>query len=211
MAQSVGIFRRISQRPFQVAIRQKFVVEPWTAPVVPEDVQSIVFPHKPFRNPEPRFQQQQRRVPSIITAPGILPPGWIEAVRARTERYPKLLFRERFDYKAAAKAKFFTPATQHGIPGVPRSIHKKPIQQRRERAQSLPPRRFVSTLFIPPSGEPAPGWNRRRMPRPHKVQRFMFRKLLFITSKVEEVVPGHDLGWLVSWITKRAYGHNIRR
>lgn len=170
MAESKGIFRDRLDKIFQRAIRQRFVVP--TAVVVAADVQSIVFPQRRPRVPGARIRHQPgKRIPLGVAVVPVGPPGWQEAIRARTLRYPKLLARERFDYKKAARAKYFEPpVTSLGV-SVP--VPKRPVQRRRK-------------------------------------ARFLARRFPQIRAGVQPSVGAH-IGWLVSWIIRRVFGHNLRR
>lgn len=186
MALSVGIFRHRSQRPFQQAIRRKFFVTSVAAP------------------------------PSVVETPGVL-------AKFIQERAYKYIQRDRVPTDVRwqlHKSRSFTKFVPSNVeaPGVMAAIKQQRKQLGRSERSRFDYRYQLRSRFVAPKRRHEPGYIsaiaklRKQLGRQEK--EFDVRWQLYNRSTVSGVFaapPSSDIGWLVSFIMKRAYGHNIRR
>lgn len=168
------IFRPVPQRVYQQSVHHKRFVYHEGAPIVPG---GFAFVRRQYRNPDRPSgvrRQLRRNAPRrTVQTPSLRPPGWMEIIRQRTARYPKLLAREQFDVRDVLRDRYAT------TPGVPApSIERIPL---RPRLGSL------------------------RRDRNRSVQR-----QIFAAGKAAFAAGAH-IGWLVVYMVRRIYGHNLRR
>jgi hypothetical protein len=163
------IFRPPSNRPYQFAIRQKYVVG--TVFVAPPVVGTTYVRFKlPTAYPFRINHQRRSNVP--VYGPRLASNGWMDVIRERTERYGKLHKREVFDVREVLREVYGTPEIPPADVG---SIH----------------------ILRTPTRELFPRFKEAR------------RKELPLGKAA--ALLGADIGWLISFIIKRGYGHNLRR
>jgi hypothetical protein len=201
---SKPIFRKPPSRPHQYSVlRRRFRYGVYTAP--PEG-KSHAFVKRQFRNPEPDVRRR-RRTQIPLPAPRPQPPGWMEAIRQRTERYPKLMVREIFDVRKVIRARP-TPGVTPPVPSVSAPVFRRPLQQPQERAQRALRQKYISGVPAPPT--PVSTTIHRRPSLPLRRRWKRAQRTVFISTKAV-VAAGASIGWLVVYMIRRILGHNIRR
>jgi hypothetical protein len=202
------IFRKPASRPHQQSIlRRRFVFG--VAGVVVPDVGFTVV-RKPSRNPpaitDVRHQLHRNAPRRTVHTPSLPAPGWMEIMQQRRERYPKLLEREQFDVRAVFRERFAQTPSLPAPAAEWRPVAKAYRLAARDRHHAVQQSKFVSTKAI------VVGWTSVQKIRPRVARRMrnVAQRIKFISTKAA-AIPGRDIGWLVAYMIKRWYGHNIRR
>jgi len=186
-----------------------------------------------------RRQLRRNAARRTVRGAGLTAPGWMEIISQRTERYSKLHAREVFDVRDVFRERFgvtppppdvgyVQPRLHPGPVVVPiRAVQAKPVVQTaglseiRFRIAKLQragkPKRHIYVVRTRSYGVAAPVpdvshvFKRVQRSVLFEIREFRKARRLRISMGVGVAAPGFEIGWMVSYIIRRAYGHNLRR
>jgi len=228
------IFRPPSPRPYQVSIWHRLFI---SAPTAAADVGSVISLPQQSRGQRPRMVAAQQRAKAPGGARKVSAP-WLDIIRERTERYAKLHRRDTFDVREVYREVYGTTPAPPDVGMVIQLHTQRPrVEGRAFRLARLffvsAPRRAksffakpavraararrigISRAFVPGGTTPPPSVSSHVYRHPqlsHEVFR-RFRRARRLKLPVIQTVAAAaaDIGWLVSYIIKNGYGHNLRR